>query len=54
MTGGYSAGREQVAANQPSLCSVPARQPRSNNKGAYFNGITLATAAAAKTEPAVG
>lgn len=56
MTGGYSAGREQEPANQPGLGSVPARQPRSNNKGAYFNGITLATAAAAaaKTELAVG
>lgn len=54
MTGGYSAGIEQEPASQPGLRSVPARQPRSNNKGAYFNGITLATAAAVKTDLAVG
>lgn len=38
----------QVPASQPSLCSVPARQPRSNKKVAYFNRISLATETAAK------
>lgn len=42
----------QVPASRPSLCSVPARQPRSNKKVAYFNRISLATETAAKIEVA--
>ena len=46
MTGGSSAGNDQEPTKPPSHCFLPARQPESNNKVIYFNGITLATAAA--------